>query len=397
MRPNRGEEEPPIEMLRVSHLKQYFIVAFAGKPFELWDLKTLSLLRTMPKKFPPITALDWSPLHNLKSLRKRMNAAKEDENKENKESSPIPLVAKEHFVFTDPEGQLYHFSVEGNAIRDGTKLPAESSLSTVSCIAWKSDHIVRGDVNGNVNVWDVRSRQSRNISTNRGIVNKMRFAPGRGNFKLVMLHPQSVSIWDMKECEMISELRTPKDMPKIMDVDWAASDRVVLATIDGCLRIMGLSLSSSTSSVLDYNSESPVACLHLLPNKARNNLAALLHHQPWKKEYKLDFNKSEDGFSEAEVEFVEEQIQLFPSAINKVLSSSNQKIVDRFLCAALTLGLSWRPIFGVSSNPTALLPFWKTISIWPAIAIPTCVINWNALICTKLEVRLEFKDGKWLI
>ena len=31
------------------------------------------------------------------------------------------LVAKEHFVFTDPEGQLYHFSVEGNTIRDGTK------------------------------------------------------------------------------------------------------------------------------------------------------------------------------------------------------------------------------------------------------------------------------------
>ena len=39
------------------------------------------------------------------------------------------LTAKEHFVFTDPLGQLYHFSVEGNAIRDGTKLPAETSLS----------------------------------------------------------------------------------------------------------------------------------------------------------------------------------------------------------------------------------------------------------------------------
>ena len=31
-------------------------------------------------------------------------------------------MAKEHFVFTDPEGQLYHFSVEGNTIRDGTKV-----------------------------------------------------------------------------------------------------------------------------------------------------------------------------------------------------------------------------------------------------------------------------------
>jgi WD40 repeat protein len=70
-------EETPIDMLRVSHLKQYFIVAFVGAPFELWDLRTMTLLRTMPKKFPPITALDWSPLHNLKSLKKRMNTIEE--------------------------------------------------------------------------------------------------------------------------------------------------------------------------------------------------------------------------------------------------------------------------------------------------------------------------------
>jgi hypothetical protein len=42
------------------------------------------------------------------------------------------LVAKEHFVFTDTEGQLYHFSVEGNSIRDGTKVPAEGSLCKFS-------------------------------------------------------------------------------------------------------------------------------------------------------------------------------------------------------------------------------------------------------------------------
>ena len=38
------------------------------------------------------------------------------------DASITQLVAKEHFVFTDPEGQLYHFSVEGNTIRDGTKV-----------------------------------------------------------------------------------------------------------------------------------------------------------------------------------------------------------------------------------------------------------------------------------
>ena len=87
LRTNRSEE-PPIDMLRVSHLKQYFIVAFVGAPFELWDLRSMTLLRTMPKKFPPITALDWSPLHNLKSLRKRQQQQNEDkENKSGKEET----------------------------------------------------------------------------------------------------------------------------------------------------------------------------------------------------------------------------------------------------------------------------------------------------------------------
>merc|ERR1719259_1378359 len=183
-------EEPAIDMIRVSHLKQYFIVAFVGAPFELWDLTTLSLLRTMPKKFPPITALDWSPLHNIK------------------------LVAKEHFVFTDPEGQLYHFSVEGNSIKDGTKIDAESSLGTVTCIAWKSDHVVRGDAEGSINVWDLKTKSTKTISAcRRGThVKKIRFAPGKGNMKLLVLGHDTVSIWDVKSGDLVNELRSPKDL-----------------------------------------------------------------------------------------------------------------------------------------------------------------------------------------
>jgi hypothetical protein len=52
-------------------------VAFTGAPFELWDLKNLHPLRTMPRKFPPITALEWSPLHNLKSLKRKMKEERE--------------------------------------------------------------------------------------------------------------------------------------------------------------------------------------------------------------------------------------------------------------------------------------------------------------------------------
>ena len=67
-----------------------------------------------------------------------INFSEPDDSKESSTSSATsppsitPLVAKEHFVFTDPEGQLYHFSVEGNTIKDGTKVPAETSLGKMS-------------------------------------------------------------------------------------------------------------------------------------------------------------------------------------------------------------------------------------------------------------------------
>ena len=114
-----------------------------------------------------------------------------------------------------------------------------SISATITCISWKSDHIVstklrnfieksvyvlilsfffffsyqvRGDSEGNLNIWDVRTKSSRNITTKRGFVKKIRFAPGRGNMKLLVLHVDSVSIWDVKEAEIINELRSPKDL-----------------------------------------------------------------------------------------------------------------------------------------------------------------------------------------
>ena len=59
LRTEQGREtgEPKITMIRVSHLKKYFVVAFASGPFELWDLTKLCILRTMPKKSPHIYSI----------------------------------------------------------------------------------------------------------------------------------------------------------------------------------------------------------------------------------------------------------------------------------------------------------------------------------------------------
>ena len=149
--------------LQVSQQKKYFVVAFASGPFELWDLERLQLLRTMPRKFPTITAVEWGGGNRRAG---------------GDEEAGLHQARRELIVLTDTHGQLYHFTVEGRGIRDGTKIPAETGLGTVHCIAWKADLIVRGDSEGNVNVWNMKTRQSKNIHTGRGAVKRLAFSPG---------------------------------------------------------------------------------------------------------------------------------------------------------------------------------------------------------------------------
>ena len=55
--------------------------------------------------------------------------------------------------------------IEGHSIRDGTRIPAETGIGTVNTIACKSDLIVRGDTDGNINIWNIKARQSKNVHT----------------------------------------------------------------------------------------------------------------------------------------------------------------------------------------------------------------------------------------
>ena len=50
----------------------------------------------------------------------------------------------------------------------------------------------------------------------------------------------------------MSQVKSPRDIVKVVDVDWGASDRPVLATIDGCLRVMDMSLKLSSSHIYMY-------------------------------------------------------------------------------------------------------------------------------------------------
>jgi len=314
------DDESPIEALRASYLKQYFIILFRDRPFELWDLRTLSLLRRMPKNFPHVTALEWSPSHgsSSKSAKKKASTPETNGNdptvaksssmldlattpsscatpssefgEERSASVPTITSVREHFVFTDVNGLLYHFIVEGNLVRDGSKIPPDGGMGSITSVAWKAETLVLSDVDGNLNIWDLRAKMSRAINTSRGWIRKIRFAPGRGNMKLAVLYNDGVGIdvWDAKDVERVASVRSPKDLAKVVDVEWAASDRPVLACADGCVRVMDIACSVNFSPLDDYQPPEPIFCPHALSGHSGMVLRCLLQHQPWRERYRLD-------------------------------------------------------------------------------------------------------------
>lgn len=336
--------ENPIDIVRVSPLRQYFVVVLKDGPFELWDLKGLSLLRTMPKKFPFVTALEWSPIHSIKSLQTKKKAD-DSVSVITSATSPVgepstnvahaDLVAREHLVFSDTESQLYHFSVEGSVVRDGIKIPPEAGVSLVTCIAFKSNQIVQADVDGCLNIWDLKARSSRNVHTGRGWVRKMRFSPGKGNLKLLILYSDGVDIVDLKngQYERIAQVKCPKDMVKIVDLDWAAPDAPVFATEDGCLRIMDTKLTTNISPLTDYTFQDPVSCPSLLPPAVLAQLQFLLSSQFWKDAPVFEKFTVEDGIPLDQLQAVNEQVSMLSTDTLKscTLGTAEQSLVASLL------------------------------------------------------------------
>ncbi|KAL1122656.1 hypothetical protein AAG570_002983 [Ranatra chinensis] len=336
------QSENPISILRVSPLRQYFVVVLKDGPFELWDLSTLSLLRTMPKKFPYVIALEWSPIHSVKSMQsKRRHSQSKDE-------SGRPSFGREHLVFSDNESQLYHFSVEGDSVRDGIKIPPESGVNLVTSIAFKSNQIVQGDMEGMLNMWDLKARSSRNMNTNRGAIRYLRFAPGKSNLKLLVLYSDGFDIVDLKQnqYEKVAQLKWNRENGRIIDVDWASSELPVIATEDGWIRIVDLSLTYSASPIHQYNLQYPISCPSLLPPKLLNRVHFLLCTQFWKQNPNFKHFSTFDGFTEQDLISVNTQLSL----LNIGTDFGGMNIAERCLIASRLLGDS----FGVDLWTVAL-------------------------------------------
>lgn len=250
-----GTENTFIRAVRISSSRQYFIVLLKDKPFELWDLKSLSLLRTM-KPFSQITSLEWAPM---------------------KGEATSTSAAKEQFVFTLPDGSIRYFSVF-NGIVTPIEMTADLGMGVISSLAWKDDILVSGDTVGTLHVWNLATKKSSAYATNKGLIRRIRFAPTSKQI-IVLYNEGDIAIWDLEHGVRlaVSNYLKGRDL-KAIDCDWITDNTPIVATTDGCVRILDRSLSTSNYNYLFKNDNIPVFTPYLLPYSQALNIKVVLQH-----------------------------------------------------------------------------------------------------------------------
>ena len=180
----------------------------------------------------------------------------------------------------------------------------------------------------------------------------MAFSPGKNNLKLLVLFENGVQIWDVKELEMITELRTPLDSLKMVDIDWASSDRVILCGQDGSIRLAGLALAGTSSHSLSYGRDQAVVCPGLLPKQVFSRLVAMLCFQPAHDKQLEEFKKYLiDGLSSDNVSIVEAMFEYWGDDLLDFVLNKSIKLSEKLIVISLALGLDFESeIFQVCSD-----------------------------------------------
>lgn len=343
----KAAEESTVEALKVSQLRQYFLVVIKDRPLQLWDLKNLTVLREMPSNFPSVTALEWSPSLHSKHLKKKLSQQLEqnasgiaanvlDPSRANQTQTQSWI--KEHFVCVDQDRVLYHFLVEGTVIKDGSKVQCDSTLGIVTYVAWKGDYLVLSDVDGNLSIWELKARVTRSIATHRGHIKKIKFAPGRGNFKLGVLFSDGVDIWDLQKFEIFSSYKLPKESPPLIDLDWLASDLPITTHTNGAILVMTMDLNNSTSSMAQMDLDGPLWCPRIMEPKSSLILKSILQHSLGRDKYSLTDISDLEIKKEESVSAIQDQLKMIPLAIENLLQNSTLGTAQKCYLAAFLFG-----------------------------------------------------------
>ena len=298
IRKDRNIDSSPIQGVKVSHLKQYFIISFKSDPLEIWDLKSLSLLKIMSIFKSPVMAIEWSPISSTKKTSTMTSSTISSEEIKDKDilqqilpptssmttsSSDVHTLTKENFVIASSSGDLFHYSVENILIKEISVIHGDYSHGYLTSIAWKENVVVLGFQDGNLLIWDLKRKESKSKQTqSKEVVKKIKFGPGKGNPNFLVLYQDSLEMWDLTDLQVVSRLKSSKggEFFSVIDFDWIGSDRPVILTSTGLLLVTDLFLSkhSTPMELIKTSPEDDFQCCNYFTMKDNVKFTSLINH-----------------------------------------------------------------------------------------------------------------------
>uniref|UniRef100_A0A1I7TRP9 WD repeat-containing protein 11 n=1 Tax=Caenorhabditis tropicalis TaxID=1561998 RepID=A0A1I7TRP9_9PELO len=230
-------DESPITIIRVSYYHCYLALAFQREPLEIWDLKGLRMLRKMSRSCPLIIDMAWSNKHHgIKTTEQTLQS-----------------VYRENLVLLDSENRIYHITLRGLHVRDGKMVNTQwkSASAQICAMTWKDDMLAVGDVEGNLVVWDLGRRQSRQVrDVSHSRVLRMTFSRLAGDHTMAVLHSKEVTLWDTEAMTRIQSIR----MDSCLDADLCGLSPLVLSN-DNTLRFVAGSKNQPIAQPFLYQEE----------------------------------------------------------------------------------------------------------------------------------------------
>ncbi|KAF2071396.1 hypothetical protein CYY_007290 [Polysphondylium violaceum] len=228
-----GAETSFIRGIRLSYSRKFLIILMKDRPFELWETKRFTCLRSF-KPFVHIVGLDWLPPKEDSEMSLSSESSKYD--------------AKEQFTFLMQDGILKTCTIEQNSVTLND-VQADLGGTLQSCFTIKRDFLVSGDSSGNIHAWNATKKKLHTFSTHRGPIKKIRFSPHpESNEIMVLFSSGEFGIWDLNVNHRvsISSYLMEREI-KALDFEWLNEVNPIIVASDHSLRILDSSLSVTNS------------------------------------------------------------------------------------------------------------------------------------------------------
>ncbi|TNN24485.1 WD repeat-containing protein 11 [Liparis tanakae] len=132
--------------------------------------------------------------------------------------------------------------------------------------------------------------------------------------------------------QMVSSMRIGRNVNyRILDIDWCTSDKVVLASDDGCIRVLEMAMKSASYRMDEQDLTDPVWCPYLLVPRAALTLKAFLLLQPWSGTFTMDITQV-DYQEKGEIKgLIQEQLNSLSNDMKSALQDPELSLLQRCL------------------------------------------------------------------